>query len=50
MGGLQVVGAGAISVHLEATKNATYSCKFNDGDLADCKLCWYTDASIHACT
>ena len=49
MGELQVVGPGAISLNLEASKKATYRCKFNDGDLADCKLCWYTDTdpSIH---
>ena len=50
MGGLQVVGPGAISLNLEATKNATYRCKLNDGDFADCKLCCYTNTSIHACT
>lgn len=37
MGGLQVVGVGAIAVRLEATKDATYRCRLNDGEFVDCK-------------
>ena len=38
MGGLQVVGAGAMAVQLQATKNATYKCRLNDyGEFIDCK-------------
>ena len=37
MGGLQVVGVGAIAVQLEATKDATYRCRLNDGEFVDCK-------------
>ena len=37
MGGLQVVGVGAIAVQLDATKSATYRCRLNDGEFVDCK-------------
>ena len=37
MGGLQVVGAGAIAVELQASKHATYACRLNDGEVVDCK-------------
>ena len=37
MGGLQVVGVGAIAVQLGATKDATYRCRLNDGEFVDCK-------------
>ena len=37
MGGLQVAGVGAIAIELQATKNATYRCRFNDGEYVDCK-------------
>ena len=47
MGGLQVAGPGAISVQLDATKNATYRCRLNDGEFVDCKHCQYSDTSMH---
>ena len=37
MGGLRVVGVGEIAVQLDATKNATYRCRLNDGEFIDCK-------------
>ena len=37
MGGLQVVGVGAIAVQLEATKSATFRCRLNDSEFVDCK-------------
>ena len=45
MGGLQVVGAGAIAVQLQASKNATYRCRLNDGEFVDCKQ--YIDISTY---
>ena len=47
MGGLQVVGAGEIAVQLEASKNATYRCRLNDGEFVDCKHYWYIDAFMY---
>ena len=32
-----MVGAGAIAVHVVATKTATYRCRLNDGVFVDCK-------------
>ena len=37
MGGLQVVGIGALAVELQASKNATYRCRLNNGQFVDCK-------------
>lgn len=37
MGGLQVVGVGAVAVQLEATKNAVYRCRFNNGNYVSCE-------------
>ena len=38
MGGLQVVGVGAMAVQLEATENATYKCRLNNvGEYINCK-------------
>ena len=36
-GGLQVVGVGAIAARLQASKNATFRCRLNDGEFVDCK-------------
>ena len=45
-GGLQIAGPGAISVQLETSKNATYRCRFNDGEYVNCK---YSDIKTDLC-
>ena len=37
MGGLELVGVGAIAVQLEASKNATYRCRLNNREYVTCE-------------
>ena len=37
MGGLELVRVGAIAVQLEASKNATYRCRLNNGEYVTCE-------------
>ena len=48
MGGLEIVGIGAIAVQLQATKSATFRCRFNDGEYVTCKQ--HTDILIYSRT
>ena len=34
---LQIVDIGAVAVHLQASKNATFRCKLNDEQFVTCK-------------
>ena len=37
MGGLEIVGVGAVAVQLEATKSATYRCRLNNREYESCE-------------